>query len=147
MPGEETKDAGLAELVEDDDGNRRSKAAQQHQAALTDAVLWSTITAQRRQRSGGPGACPTSGSTFQQRSQRLPGAVVTHAPISGTSGSVKAPSGAGPSRTVPAEVMHSSARSISRAIPITRSGQNSSPAAGRLEPSRLALRSSSSAPV
>src|SRR6516162_307192 len=147
LPGEVAPDGGLAELIQDDDCNRRREAGQQHQPALAETLFRSTTAAQRRHRSVCPSAWPTSGSTLQHRSQRSPGAAETRAPISATSGSAKAPSGTGPDRTVPAEVMQSSARSTSRTRSTSRSGTNSSTAACRLEPSRFAPRSSSSAPV
>src|SRR5215469_11991701 len=103
--GKECENSGLGQLIECGNGRRRGKPAREHQP---------TAAAQRRQRSAWPGRPPTSGNTRQQRSQRAPGAGATSTPTSGKSASVKAPSGGSPGRTVPAEVMHSSARSTSR---------------------------------
>src|SRR3984893_5845034 len=148
-PGEEAENGGFAELIDDYDRGRRAETSGQHQPAPTPAaaLLRSTTSAQRRQRSSCPGTWPTSGSTRQQRSQRSPGAAEKPAPRSATSGSVNAPPGTGPLRTVPAEMMQSSARSITRSRSISRSGTNSSTAACRLDPSLFPARSSSSAPV
>src|SRR6516165_1108720 len=129
---------GLGQLVENDNNNRRCEPARQHHPATA---------AQRWHRSVWLGTRPTSGSTLQQRSHRFPGAADTCTPTSGTSGSVKAPSGAGSGRTVPAEVMQSSARSTSRSCWASTAGMKSSTAACRLDPRRFAPRSSSSAPV
>src|SRR5581483_3125987 len=130
--GEQGEDGGLARLIGDGDGDGdRQPAAQHHPPPPTTA-------AQRRHSS----SC-TSGRTRQQRSQRAPSARPTRTPTPGTSGRVKASSGGGPTRSVAAEVMHSSARSTSP----TGAGAKISTAACRLEPMRLAARSSSSAPV
>src|SRR3954470_4591132 len=109
------EDGRFGQLVEDGDYDGRGEPARQHQPALTATgrPAASTTAAQRRQRSGYPGISPTSVSTLQQRSQRSPDAGDTRTPTSGTSGSVKASSGTGSARTVPAEVMQSSARSTS----------------------------------
>src|SRR5215472_3686128 len=129
---------GLGQLIENDNDSRRCEPARQHHPATA---------AQRWHRSVWLGTRPTSGNTRQQRSHRFPSAADTRTPTSGTSGSVKAPSGAGSSRTVPAEVMQSSARSTPRSCRASTAGTKSSTAACRLDPRRLALRSSSSAPV
>src|SRR6266446_8939244 len=148
-PGEEAEDGGFAELSDDHDRGRCGETTGQHQPAPTPAtaLLRSTTSAQRRQRSSYPGTWPTSGSTRQQRSQRSPGAAETRAPIPATSGRVNASPGTGPIRTVPAEVMQSSARSMPRSTLISPSGTNNSTAACRLDPNLFAARSSSSAPV
>src|SRR5882724_3873825 len=113
-PGEKAEDGGFAELIDDHDRGRRGETTGQHQPAPTPAgaLLRSTTSAQRRQRSSCPGTWPTSGSTRQQRSQRSPGAADTRTPTSATSGRVNASAGTGPSRTAPAEVMQSSAMSM-----------------------------------
>src|SRR5215469_3367940 len=127
---------GLGQLNDND--NRRCDSARQHHPATA---------AQRWHRSVWLGTRPTSGSTLQQRSHRFPGAADTRTPTSGTSGIVKAPSGAGSGRTVPAEVMQSSARSTSRSCWASTAGTKSSTVACKLDPRRFAPRSSSSAPV
>src|SRR6516165_5529093 len=138
VPRKGGENRGLGQLIENDNDNRRCEAARQHHPATT---------AQRWHRSVWLGTWPTSGSTLQQRSHRFPGAADTCTPTSGTSGSVKAPSGASSGRTVPAEVMQSSARSTSRSCWASTAGMKSSTAPCRLDPRRFAPRSSSSAPV
>src|SRR5262249_4972473 len=145
--GEERENRGLAELIECHDDNRDNEPARQHHPAAVNALVRSTTPAHRRQRSEWSATRPTSGNTRQQRSQRFPRAGDTRAPTFGTSGKVKASSGTGSRRTFAAEVMHSSARSISASRSACCCGTNRSTAACRLDPNRFPPRSSSSAPV
>src|SRR5229473_3922276 len=137
----------LAYLIEDRGCRCHAEAAPEHHPESAALAPQSRTSAQRRQRSSWPATWPTSGNTRQQRSQRCPVGGPTTTPISATSGSVNAPSGGAPARAVPAEVMHSSARSTSRSNGRSRSGTNNSTAACRLEPMRFAARSTSRAPV
>src|SRR5580700_533384 len=130
----------LARLVEHRGNRRGGKPATKHHSAADSAALAprSITSAQRRQRSAWPGTWPTAGRTRQQRSQRAPVAGFTRTPMSATSGKVNASADGAPASTVPAEVMHNSARSTSRSIGNSRSGTKISTAACRLEPIRLA---------
>src|SRR5208282_3124407 len=106
---EESQHPELNQLIERRDHGCEGEATAHFYVLLFESA--STVSAQRRQRSGWDLTEPTSGSTFQQRAHFSPAARPTATLTPGTSGRVKAPCGARSCANAASEVMKISGRS------------------------------------
>src|SRR5690606_33467722 len=148
---DQREDRPLAQLVEQqDEGGEGEAALHRGRRALYCAAAPRCCRARRErvQISGASVPLPTSGSTLQQRSHFSPPASSATTATPWTSGRRKASAGAGASLSVMSEVMHTSAKSTAATASLS-SGRSiwTTGCACRLEPMRLAARSTSSAPV